>query len=99
MSEVATLNFAITITRPDIQYTTNRLAETNKGPTEEHMAILKYFWRYMVGTKSLDLYTGGRQYIFNFYLHIYGDASFVDDLLTRISIGGYIVFLAGYPII
>src|SRR6266566_4553672 len=53
----------------------------------------------MVGTKSLGFCVGGRQYIFNFHLHVYGDASFVDDLLTRVSIGGYMVFLAGCPII
>jgi len=42
MSEVATLNFVATIIRPDIQYTTNRLAEANKGPAKEHVAVLKH---------------------------------------------------------
>ena len=99
VSEVATLNFAATITRPDIQYTTNRLAEANKGPAKEHVAVLKYLWRYMAGTKSLGLRAGGRQYISNLHLHAYGDASFADDLLTRISTGGHMVFLTGCPII
>jgi len=60
MSEVATLNFVITIIRPNIQYITNRLAEVNKGPVKKHMAMLKYLWRYMAGTKSLGLCAGGR---------------------------------------
>ncbi len=99
VSEVATLNFAATITRPDIQYTTNRLAEANKGPAKEHVAVLKHLWRYMAGTKSLGLRAGGRQYISNLHLHAYGDASFADDLLTRVSTGGHVVFLAGCPVI
>ena len=60
MSEVAILNFATTIIRPDIQYTTNRLAEANKGLAKEYIAVLKHLWKYMAGTKSLGLYTGGR---------------------------------------
>ena len=96
---MATLNFVATIIRPDIQYIMNRLAEANKGLTKKHIAILKYFWRYMAGTKSLGFYTGGRQYIFNLHLYIYGDISFVDDLFTRVSTGGYMVFLAGCLII
>ncbi len=99
MSEVTTLNFAATITHPDIQYTTNRLAEANKGPTKEHVAVLKHLWKYMAGTKSLGLRTDGRQYISNLHLYVYGDASFANDLFTRVSIGGYMVFLAGCPII
>ena len=47
----------------------------------------------------MNLYVDGRQYIYNFHFYIYGDASFADDLFTRVSIRGHIVFLAGYPII
>ncbi len=99
VSEMATLNFAATITRPDVQYTTNCLAEANKGPAKEYVAVLKHLWRYIAGTKSLGLRADGRQYISNLHLHIYGDASFVDDLLIRVSIGGHMVFLAGCPVI
>ncbi len=53
----------------------------------------------MVGTKSLGFRVNGRQYIFNLYLHIYGDALFADNLFIRVSTGGHMVFLAGYPII
>ena len=93
------MNFAATITRLDIQYTTNRLAEANKGLTKEHIAVLKHLWRYMAGTKSLGFRTDGRQYISNLHLYTYGDASFADDLLTRVSIEGHMVFLAGCLII
>ena len=99
VSEVATLNFAATITRPDIQYTTNRLAEANKGPAKEHVAVLKYLWRYIAGTKSFSFCVGRRQYISNLHLYIYSDTSFANDLLTRVSTGGYMVFLADCLII
>ena len=68
ISEMATLNFAAIIICLDIQYTTNRLTEANKDPTKEYVAVLKYLWRYMAGTKSLGLRVGRRQYISNFYL-------------------------------
>ncbi len=42
MFEVATLNFVATIIRLNIQYTINRLVETNKNLAKEYKAILKY---------------------------------------------------------
>ena len=99
MSEITTLNFAAIIIRLDIQYTTNRLAEVNKSLAKEYVAILKHLWRYITKTKSLSLYTSRYQYIFNLYLYIYSDTSFVNDLLIRVSIRSHIVFLAGCPII
>ena len=53
----------------------------------------------MAEIKSLSLYANGRQYISNFHLYTYSDTSFADDLFTKVSIGGYMVFLAGCPII
>ena len=47
----------------------------------------------------MGLCTGGRQYISNLHLYVYSDISFADDLFTRVSIRGHIVFLVGYPII
>ena len=35
----------------------------------------------------------------NLNLYIYRDASFTDDLITRMSIGNHIAFLAGCPVI
>ena len=99
MFEIIILNFVITIIQPNIQYTTNRLAEANKGPAKEHIVVLKHLWKYIVRTKSLGLRANGRQYIFNLHLYIYSDASFIDDLFMRVSIGGYMVFLAGCSII
>jgi len=96
---MAMLNFVATIIRFNIQYITNRLAKANKGPVKEHVAMLKYLWRYMAEIKSLSLYANGRQYISNFHLYTYSDTSFADDLFTKVSIGGYMVFLAGCPII
>ncbi len=53
----------------------------------------------MVRTKSLGLCISGRQYISNLHLYVYGDVSFANDLFTRVSTKGYMVFLAGCPII
>ena len=96
---MAILNFIATIIRLNIQYTTNCLAKVNKSPTKKHIAMLKHLWKYMAKTKSLGLHTNSRQYISNLHLHIYGDASFADDLLIKVSIRSHIVFLTGCPII
>src|SRR6266699_900821 len=99
ISKVTILNFVTTIIRSNIQYITNCLAEVNKGSVKEYIVVLKYIWRYIIGTKSLGLCIGGRQYISNFHLYIHSDTSFIDNLFIRVFTRSYIVFLAGCLII
>ena len=97
--ETASINFLATGTRPDIQYTVNRLAEGNKGPSKEHLMVLKNLWRYIAETGQLALVIGGSTYsLEDMNLHAYGDASFADDLMTRVSTGGHVAFMAGCPV-
>ncbi len=101
LSETASLNYLAVHTRPDITYTISRLSEAQSNPSREHCDVLKHLWRYIAGTTRLGLTVGGQEYtkVEDLSLHAYGDASFGDDLLTRASTGGHVVFLAGCPII
>ncbi len=78
----------------------NRFAERNKGPSKEYLLILKNLWRYIAETEELALVIGRLEYTLeDLGLYIYKDASFIDDLITRVSTGSHIVFLAGCPVI
>lgn len=100
VSQVASLNYLAINTRPDTSYVLSRLSEANKGPSEKHLELLKHFWRYVAGTRKLGLKIGGMEFANtdNLQLQAYGDAAFADDLLTRASTGGHVVFLAGSPV-
>jgi len=85
--------------RPDIQYIMNRFAEGNKGPLKEHLLMLKNLWRYIAEIEEFALIIGGLKYILeDLDLYVYRNASFTDDLITYMSIGGHIAFLAGCPV-
>ena len=58
--------------------------------------MLKNLWRYIVKTAEFILIIEGFEYILeDLSLYIYRDVSFADDLMTYISIGNHVVFLAG----
>ena len=84
--------------RPDIAYTVSKLCEANKGPSEAHKTIMKHLWRYLKGTQNLALPLGGRCDGNNLHLRAYSDASFADDLTSRASTGGHIVYLGDGPV-
>jgi hypothetical protein len=60
--------------------------------------VLSNLWRYVAGTIQLGLRCGGKISLPNLDLKVYADASFADNLLTRTSTGGHIVFLGDCPI-
>ncbi|KJZ68227.1 hypothetical protein HIM_12384 [Hirsutella minnesotensis 3608] len=99
IKQTGSLNFLSTGTRPDITYTTNRLCEANAGPSEQHMQLLKHLFRYLIGTKNLSLCLGGKYSITNLPLLAFADAAFADRIPTRHSTAGYVVLLAGCPIL
>ena len=79
-------------------YTMMRLGEANHRPSKEHLELLSYLWRYISGTCSLGLRCGGKMNPANLYLRAYGDASFAIDLITRASVGGYVVMINDCPV-
>ncbi|OAA60925.1 Reverse transcriptase, RNA-dependent DNA polymerase [Niveomyces insectorum RCEF 264] len=92
-------NYLAVHTRPDIAYTCNRLSEANKGPDKAHWTLAKHLMRYIKATESYCLALGGSQYTKNLSLLAFSDAAFADILPSRRSTGGYVVFVAGAPVL
>jgi len=74
------------------------LCKGNAGPGQEYLIILKYLYRYLTSTKSLSLLLGGKYNLYDLGPLAYADASYADDLATRHSIRGYVVFFANGPV-
>ncbi len=93
---VGSLQYAATITRPDIAKATALLAEFSQKPAKEHEDAVTQVLQYLAHTKELSI-----QY------HLdpeqspwaaFADASFGDDSRTRKSSNGYLIILFGGPI-
>ncbi|PKU66893.1 Retrovirus-related Pol polyprotein from transposon TNT 1-94 [Dendrobium catenatum] len=79
----------LTITRPDIAYTTNRICQRMHSPTEQDFNTLKRLLRYIKGTHSFDLpITRG-----NLLLTTFSDSDWASDPQDRKSISGFCRFL------
>lgn len=86
-------------TRPDIAFTTQRLAQGQQKGTMGYTNAMKKAYRYLHGCWSLGLCINGKDIDpQNIGLCVYADASHADDLVTRRSTAGYIVMAAGVPI-
>jgi hypothetical protein len=64
-----------------------------------HWKALQHLFRYLVGTKELGILLGGQYTLADLDLKAYCDAAYADDLNTRYSTVGHIIFVAGGPII
>ena len=93
------LNFLATHTRPDIAFTVSRLCEGNRGPTPNHWLLLKRVFRYLSATKDLCLVLGGAEYDNDLQPRAYADAAFADNILTRRSTAGHVVFAGRGPVL
>jgi hypothetical protein len=96
--QTGSTNYLSCHTRPDITYTSNKLAGGNSGPSPAHWKALQHLFRYLVGTKELGILLGGQYTLENLDLKAYCDAAFADDIHTRYSTAGHVIFVAGGPI-
>lgn len=79
--------------RFDITFIVNKLCEANTKPITSSLAIMKYLFRYLIKNVDVGIVLGGKLSLVNMDMKVFGDASYVDDPMTRYSIGGYIVFI------
>jgi hypothetical protein len=98
IKRTGSVNYLSTGTRPDITYTTNRLCEANAGPSEAHVTLMTHLFRYLIQTTNFALKYGGKLPLNNLGLLGYADAAFADDVKTRHSTGGHVIFLADGPV-
>lgn len=95
-SALGTAMYSAMTMRPDIAYTTGKLARYMAKPTTAHMIALKHLYKYLKGTAHFKL-TYSRNG--NSELIGYADASFGGNLDTKgKSTGGYAFLLAGAAI-
>jgi hypothetical protein len=104
IKKTGSLNYASMGSRPDITFTVNKLCEGNAKPTDRHDYVMRHLFRYLVDHSDLGLLLGGislpRQpgspVDLNF--RTYADASYADDIETRHSTAGHIVFVTTGPV-
>jgi hypothetical protein len=85
------------ITRPDITFCTNQLAQYLVNPTEDHFDAALNVLRYLNSTIKRGIYLT-RGIGNDLDLRCFVDAAFTDDGIDRKSSSGYIFKLAGRPI-
>ncbi|GJP85288.1 hypothetical protein CLOP_g15401 [Closterium sp. NIES-67] len=104
-SMVGSLSYAANHTRPDIAFSTSRLASVVSRPSHEQLEAAKRLVRYVSATASVGLeYSGVRQRLQRgaadvksgeMLLSCYTDASFNSVKADGTSIGGYVCLLGG----
>ncbi|GKV01478.1 hypothetical protein SLEP1_g14026 [Rubroshorea leprosula] len=85
----------LTLTRPDLSFAVNKLAQFMHRPTELHWQAAKRLLRYLRGTLFHGLLLQPQS---SLNLHAYSDADWAGDRDTMVSTTGYIVFLGQNPI-
>jgi hypothetical protein len=81
-------------TRPDIAYAVGVLSRHANKPTVEVCHLMVHLMQYLRGTKEMGIRFSGRK----FDMHVFTDADWAGDQITRRSTTGYVVFAAGGPI-
>ncbi|XP_031120907.1 uncharacterized protein LOC116024148 [Ipomoea triloba] len=79
----------LTITRPDLSFSVNRLCQFMHSPTAEHWCLLKRVLRYVKGTLDMGLRVTPSSHS---TLHAYSDSNWAGCPIDRKSTSGYAVF-------
>ena len=87
----------LSITRPDIAYSVNRLSQFMHRPTDDHWQAAKRVLRYLTGTLSHGIMLR-RNTPLSLSLHAYSDADWAGDMDDYISTNAYIMFIGATPI-
>ncbi|PHT61043.1 hypothetical protein T459_34072 [Capsicum annuum] len=82
-------------TRPDINFSVNKLSQFMQTPSEVHWKALKRVLRYLQGTLQFALHIQRGN---DFNLHMYSDADWARDMSDRASTTGYILFFGQNPV-
>jgi hypothetical protein len=81
-------------TRPDISYAVGVLARFGNKPHLSACSLIVYLLQYVRSTVDRGIKFSGK----SFDMHIFTDADWAGDQVTRKSTTGYVVFAAGGPI-
>jgi hypothetical protein len=98
---VGMLLYLVKHSRPDISNVVRELSKVLDGPTEAAMKELKRAIKFVLATRTFglkiepDLKPGESEW----EMRVFTDSEYAGDKDTRISVGGYIIFLLGVPIL
>jgi hypothetical protein len=93
-SVVGALLYLASYTRPDLAYAVGVLARFGNKPTYASCQLAIYVLWYLRGTADQGIQFSGSV----FDLHVFSDADWGGDIMTRRSTTGYVVFAGGGPI-
>ncbi|KAJ0732045.1 putative RNA-directed DNA polymerase [Helianthus annuus] len=85
----------LSLTRPDISFTVNKLSQFMHKPTTTHWEALKRLFRYLHGTLNHGIFFRRHSPL---QLHAFTDADWAGDRPSYRSTTGYIVYLGQNPI-
>merc|ERR1712070_122549 len=95
---VGCLQYLTCLTRPDIANAVREVAQQSNAPTKEHHQAVKRIFRYLRGTTSHGIEYGGVTAEKAGRLFAYVDAAYAEDVNTRRSTTGFVIFMNGGPI-
>jgi hypothetical protein len=93
-SIVGALLYLSTYTRPDLAYAVGVLTRFGNKPSYAACKLAVHVLLYLRGTVEMGIEFSGSE----FDMHVFSDADWAGDIMTRRSTTGYVVFAGGGPI-
>jgi hypothetical protein len=93
-SIVGALLYLSTYTRPDLAYSVGVLSRFGNKPTYTACMLAVHVLIYLRGTVEMGIEYSGSE----FDMHVFSDADWAGDIMTRRSTTGYVVLAGGGPI-
>ena len=85
----------LSLTRPDIAFSTNKLAQFMQNPRTAHWSALKRVLRYLAGSCDKGVFISATAPL---TFHAYSDADWAGDKDDYVSTTGYLLYLGNTPI-
>ena len=91
-SAIGKLMYATVVSRPDIAFAVNKVAQFQRDPGQRHWEAVKRIFRYFQGTRTLGLlFKGNGEIEFQGYV----DAAYADCIDSRRSTSGHVFIING----
>jgi hypothetical protein len=101
LSAIGSLLYAASGTRPDIAFIVNKLSQFNQYPTTDHWKAIERIFRYVKTTllRGIVYSKGQHDDSQPIKIQVFSDADWGADSNDRRSTSGYVIMVAGGPVI